>query len=276
MITRQNLHMHSTYDDGKDSCECMLSACMKASLASAGISLHSPLPFQNDWAAASIYVSGYLREMASLKCRFGQAFQVYTGIEWDVLSDPAELDRFDYVIGSVHHLPVCAVPPSVDNTPEETAGCIQKYFGGDADAAATCYFNELLKVASEPRVSICGHFDLLLKFNERMPLFNPESPAYIKAGQTALDALLDAGKIIEVNTGAISRGWRSTPYPEAFWLHEIARRGGSVLISSDAHSSAHVVTGFDAAEALLISCGFDHVMERSTSGAFQPVPLGKH
>ncbi|MBQ7486620.1 MAG: histidinol-phosphatase HisJ family protein [Clostridia bacterium] len=273
MITKQNLHMHSVWDDGHDTCLDMLEACRAIGFTSAGVSLHSPMPFTNDWAPGADGVQPYIRELAGLKGRFQKDFRVLAGIEWDVLSDPALMDGFDYVIGSVHHLPVKDVPPSVDNTPEELRQTVNEHFGGDADAAAACYFRELLKVAAEPRVQICGHFDLLLKFNEQQRIFNPESCAYQVAAKTALDALLDAGKVFEINTGAISRGWRSVPYPERRWLTEIAKRGGQVLLASDAHRAAHVATFFEESEMLLRSLGFDHVVELAADGTFVPVSL---
>ena len=76
-----------------------------------------------------------------------------------------------------------------------------------------CITGELEKVALEPETDIVGHFDLLTKFNERRCFFDEESPAYRRAALRAMEALVAAGKIFEVNTGAISRGYRSTPYP---------------------------------------------------------------
>lgn len=273
MKTRQNLHMHSTYDDGQDSCADMLEACQRAGLTSGGISLHSPLPFKTDWTPDLSAIPGYQRELDALKRRFGTSFRVLSGIEWDVQSDPSMLNGFEYVIGSVHHFPVAEIPPSVDNTPEELANTVQTCFGGDADAAAECYFRELLKVAEEPKTAICGHFDLLLKFQEHQPLFDPQSPRYLRAASQALHALIDAGKVFEVNTGAVYRGWRSEPYPQRTWLTLLAQRGAQVMLSSDAHAAAHVVASFKETEALLRACGFDHVVELGPNGAFIPVSL---
>ena len=273
MITKQNLHMHSTFDDGADSCLDMLLACRQAGIVSAGVSLHSPMRFETDWTAKRDGVDAFLRQMEALKSDLSGTLQVFTGIEWDVLSPKEILDSFDYVIGSGHFLPVSDVPPSVDNVPEETENLIGMYFGGDADAAAERYFAELFHVAEEKRVQICGHFDLLTKFNERFSFFNPESERYIKAGQRALTAILDAGKVIEVNTGAISRGWRTNPYPDRRWLLEIARRHGRVMLSSDAHACANVVTAFEETEALLRSCGFKEIVQYMGNGEFERVPL---
>ena len=44
----QNLHMHSTWDDGKSTVEEMILASRDAGLASVGVSVHCPMPFEND------------------------------------------------------------------------------------------------------------------------------------------------------------------------------------------------------------------------------------
>ena len=64
-MIRQNLHMHSIFDDGKDTCHDMLEACRTEGMTVAGVSLHSPLPFENDWAARE--TGPFLKEMAFQK-----------------------------------------------------------------------------------------------------------------------------------------------------------------------------------------------------------------
>ncbi len=251
----QDLHMHSTFDDGRDTCRAMLEACAAKGMESAGISLHSPLPFPNDWAAAE--TGPFLSEMAALRAEFRGRLRVYAGIEMDVLSaGTVDLAPFDYVIGSAHHLPCGGIPPSVDNTPEETERALTEVFAGDADAMAEAYYREVTRAAENPAAQILGHFDLLLKFSERRALFDPESPRYRRAALSALEAAVSAGKLIEVNTGAMSRGWRTAPYPSKAMLLALRSMGGRVLLSSDAHSARHVGYAFSEAAALLRACGF--------------------
>ena len=78
----------------------------------------------------------------------------------------------------------------------------------------------------------------LEEFDEQRGFFNPDSPAYRAAAKKALKTLVDAGKIFEINTGAISRGFRTTPYPSAELLKSICSFGGRVTITSDAHSAS--------------------------------------
>ncbi|MCR4708378.1 MAG: PHP domain-containing protein [Clostridiales bacterium] len=273
----RNLHMHSTFDDGKDTCHDMLEACLKVGMPAAGISLHSPMPFENDWAPEN--TEPFLAEMALQKEIFSGRMTVFTGIELDTRSMAGvDLSPFDYVIGAVHHLPGVEPPLSVDHAPEITMRIFREFFSGDPDAMAEGYFGELLKVAECREAAICAHFDLLTKFDEKYHFMNPESPRYQKAALRALNALLDAEKIIEVNTGAISRGWRSTPYPSKEFLLEIRRRGGKVTVSSDSHAKETVDCAFGQAVEILASCGFAEtwqIFPNSNGGKpfFAPVPL---
>ena len=276
-MTFRNLHMHSTFDDGKDTCHDMLSACLRAGMPAAGVSLHSPMPFPDGCAPAE--AGPFVAEMARQKEVFAGRMTVFTGIELDAFSmGRLDLSPYDYVIGAVHYLPGVEPPFSVDHAPEITLRLFRDHFHGDPDAMAERYFDTLLRVAECREAAICAHFDLLTKFDEKHHFMNPESPRYQKAAMRALTALLEAGKIIEVNTGAMSRGWRTSPYPARAFLLEIQRRGGKVTVSSDSHAKETVDFAFDQAAALLRACGFTETWQLFPNPAggkpeFQPVAL---
>ena len=255
----QNLHTHSTWDDGKEGVEAMILAARDAGMTEVGISLHSPLPFANDWAAKPGDVAAYLDEVRALAQKYAGEIAVYAGVEWDVLSQ-IDLTPFDYVIGSAHHMPGEGYP-SVDESPDATARMIARDYGGDADAAAEAYFAELAKVADEPRAQIVGHFDLLTKFDEKRRFFDEDSPRYVAAAEAAMDRLVRAGKTFEINTGAISRGWRTTPYPSAKWLKRLHALGGRITITADAHAPEGIACAFDDARRLARECGFTEIWE---------------
>ena len=87
-----------------------------------------------------------------------------------------------------------------------------------------------------------------------------------------VDALLPFGPIFEINTGAISRGYRTAPYPAPFILRRIHEGGGRICLSSDAHDTAHLLCGFEAAAQLARSCGFRSAWTLSGDG-FVEIPL---
>lgn len=251
----QNLHTHSVWDDGRDTLEDMVRAAIRAGLTSVGFSGHSPMPFPNGWAIPPERLAGYRAEVMRLKKAYAGQIDVYCGLEWDLLSAPPT-PEYDYVIGSIHHMPTADSIINVDNSPEETKRYLKTYFGGDPDAAAQAYFSRYAVLAAVEAVDIVGHFDLITKFDEQHGFFNADSPAYLAAAMEALKTLVDADKIFEINTGAISRGFRTTPYPSAELLKVIRSLGGRVTVTSDAHSTSGIACSFEAAERLARECGF--------------------
>ncbi len=271
MIT-QNLHTHSLWDDGQNTTDEMVRAAIAAGLTSVGFSGHSPLPFENDWVIPAGQLAGYRADVARLREAYAGKIEVFWGLEWDMLSE-TPLEGYDYVIGSIHYIPTGGPAVNVDNSPEETGRYLRKCFGGDADAAAKAYFKQYCALAGEEKVDIVGHFDLITKFDEQRHFFHPDSPAYKAAALEALEALAKADKIFEINTGAISRGFRTTPYPSRELLQALRRLGGRITIGSDAHSAAGIVCAFDAAERLALDCGFREIW-RFDGKAFVPAGIG--
>ncbi len=256
----QNLHMHSTWDDGRCSIEEMILASRAAGLASVGLSVHCPMPIENTWQCPKERLGDYLAEVRALKEKYADSIDVYLGVEWDTTAQELDLSPFDYVIGSVHEIPVPGGGTrSADANPQTTQAYICDCFGGDADAAAEAYFAELAKVARKREVDIVGHFDLLTKFDETHHFFDENSPRYQTAAIRTMEELVSAGKIFEVNTGAISRGYRTTPYPSAQWLKLLREMGGKVTVSADAHHVSGVACAFDLAEQMVKDAGFAEI-----------------
>ena len=259
MIT-QNLHMHSTWDDGKCSVEEMIAASRDAGLTSVGLSVHAPMPFANCWECPKERLGDYIADVREMQAKYAGEIRVYLGIEWDATAQDLDLTPFDYVIGSVHEIPVpMGGTRSVDCDPETTAAYIRECFGGDTDAAAEAYFAELSKVAKKKEAQIVGHFDLITKFDEMHHFFDENSPRYEVAAKKAMAELVNAGKIFEVNTGAISRGYRTTPYPSAKWLRLLREMGGRVTVSADAHHTGGVTCAFELAEQMIKDAGFAEI-----------------
>ena len=278
-MTLQNLHAHTRYDDGRDTPRAMVKAALAAGLSAIGISLHSPLPFENGWAARMEHVGAFRSEMRALREEYAGRIDVYTGIEWDILSGlellsgegplptakhargsdethAPQTPDWDYVIGSVHFLAVNNARCCVDKSAQTTREWLRDVFNGDADEAARRYFAQVGTLAYAEKVDIVGHFDLLTKFDEQERLFDANRLAYRTAARSAMERLCAAGKIFEINTGAISRGYRTTPYPSRDLLCELARMGGRVTVSADAHRAQDIAFGLEDAAALAKACGF--------------------
>ena len=92
------------------------------------------------------------------------------------------------------------------------------------------------------------------------------------AACAAIDKLIPCGKPFEINVGAMTRGYRTAPYPSAAILREIQKRGGSIILSGDCHSAARLGDFLPEAAALAKECGFTHAMEWTAKG-FVPCEL---
>ncbi len=100
-------------------------------------------------------------------------------------------------------------------------------------------------MVNRTKCDIIGHFDLVSKFNERYGMFDENDPRYIKAWQAAADRLIESGKPFEINTGAISRGWKTDAYPSEAMRQYIREHGGSFILSSDGHKKETIMYAFD-------------------------------
>ena len=222
----------------------MAAAACARGLDALGFSGHAHTPFDETWCMSPAGTAAYRREAEALKREYAGRMTVLLGVEQDLFSD-APTEGYDYVIGSVHYLHVGDEYLPVDESPAHIAAAADRHFGGDVLAFAEAYFETVARVPEIPGCRVIGHFDLVSKFNEDSPLFDENHPRYTAAWQRAAERLLEAGLPFEINTGAISRGCRSVPYPAPPMLRYLADRGARFLMSGDSHSPEALCFGFE-------------------------------
>ena len=318
-----DLHMHTTYCDGKDSAEAMVLSAIENGLAFAGISGHSFTPHDPSYCMSREGTRKYIEEIRGLKDKYADRITLLLGIELDRYAG-TDTSPYDYRIGSVHYIfteegkrkwngimaanaadPDAAMEKlhkyedwsDVDDRPEDLC---RFAFGGrcvpDPEerkegmlGIAELYFDTVGEIVEATDCDIIGHFDLLTKFNEgwgfgpagsvinRMrcgasefvsDIFDTSDERYIAAWKKAIDRIFDdcaarytngyrnrlekagilqAGDkpVFEINTGAISRGYRTVPYPSADQIAYIKSKGGALILSSDSHSAGTICSGFE-------------------------------
>ena len=247
----QNLHTHTTYCDGKDTPEEMLQAAISLGFDSLGFSEHSTS--RSPATPTAERLAAYRREIRTLAEKYAGQIDVFCGLEFDT-ECPTPAIGYDYLIGSMHYVYRDGERFPVDGRCEHFARAVEHYGSGLAFAKA--YFEALCTLPDFGNFDIVGHFDLVSKNVERSALLDPEDPAYIKAGITAIDALTGRIPFFEVNTGAIARGYRTAPYPAPAFLRAFRERGFGAVISSDCHDAAFLDCGFSDAVELLKAHGF--------------------
>ncbi len=238
-----DLHMHSTFSDGKHSPEEMVGEGIRLGLKRIGISDHSFVEM-DDSSMLPENVGPYRREMALLKEKYAGVIDVRCGLERDYYSEDDQ--DYDYVIGSVHWVRMeDGHRMAVDWTPDRLERDCVKYFGGDWYALTEAYYALEADVVRKTRCDLIGHFDLVTKFNEQQNWFDVNHPRYRAAWRNAADALLKTGKPFEINTGAISRGYRTDAYPSKVIRAYLRERGARLVLSSDAHQKENICFGFE-------------------------------
>lgn len=251
----QNLHTHSVFYDGVDTPEEILLAAKEKGFSSIGFSEHSYMDFSSYFLQFNDRTEEYKKEILRLKEKYKGDIGVYLGLEVDMFSK-TNLSGFDYLIGSVHCLETEDGIVEFDRSAEVVEGIINKYFGGDGMEYAKAYFKTVAKLPSCGNFDILGHFDLITKHSDNHDFFDVTSEEYISAAIEAIKAL--AGKIpfFELNTGAVARGYRKSPYPAEIFIKEFKKMGFGAVITSDCHNCKMLDFEFSRAEEILKKCGF--------------------
>ena len=251
-------HLHTTFSDGENTAEEMILEAIARKCPEIGFSDHAPLPFKETWAMDEDAVPEYVKALEELREKYKDKIKVYIGIEQDYYS-PELKWKPDYIIGSVHYIKHGDDYLPLDLSPSATRENIEKYYDGDACAYCEDYYALVADVYNKTKCDIIGHFDLIIKFNEKLPLIDTSAPRYIEAENKALKALLNTPAHFEVNTGAITRGYRTKPYPSEEVIKLISDNGGSLVLNTDTHSTFSLDMHLDAYARIFDKVGISYI-----------------
>lgn len=251
---KKNYHTHTTWCDGADTAEAMVRAAVEKGFGTLGFSSHSMLPGTGpDWVVGPERIGGYFAEIRALAAKWAGSIRVLCGVEADYVPGGAEPDRSvyavhspDYIIGSVHFVvgdDGTDVP--VDLSPDGLFKGIRDHFRGRAEDFVKAYFRQQREMAERFDFDLFGHPDLVRKFNSKHPWLDENAPWYLGEIEKTADAIAASGKPVEVNTGAISRGWMDDAYPSRRFRDALRSRGVKFVLSSDAHSTNALDCAFD-------------------------------
>lgn len=264
----QNLHTHSTFDDGKDTPEEMIKEAIKNKMQSVGFSGHSYAPYGLASCMTEEGTEAFKKEINSLKEKYKGELDIFCGLEFDMYS-PTPKEGYDYLIGSMHYFKFDNGFVGFDKKAQDVQNVIDEYFGGDGLKFAKKYYETVAELPKYGSFDIVGHLDIITKNIELAPLFDTESPKYKAYATEAAEALAKKIPFFEINTGAISRGYRKTPYPSAYILKELNRMGAKIAITSDCHDKNYITQSFKEAEELALECGFKETYVLKKTG-FEP------
>ena len=262
---RSNLHTHTSFSDGKNTPEEIVKTAIECGMEAIGFSEHSYTPIDTSYCMSIDGTAQYRAEIERLKSLYKDRIRILCGLELDCFGSPPDT-VYDYLIGSVHYVPFHGEYCVVDLGADALMDAVNRHCDGDIYRFTAAYYETVAKVADVTGCDIVGHFDLIAKYNEGGRLFEENDPRYLRSATDALDVLLKKDVIFEVNTGAISRGYRKTPYPAPALLRYIAQKGGQVTLNADAHRKEHLTYGFENALHLVRAAGFGSILTMSKSG----------
>ena len=247
-----NYHTHTNFCDGKNSPEEMIQSAISKGFFALGFSGHSQIPTSLASMTKEKEVE-YFNEITRLKQKYQDKIKIFCGIEQDMVSSGFIFD-YDYVIGSKHRVKVNGRYYAVDASQSSCRQFLNQLFDGSFEKYAKVYYDDLVNVVEVTKADVIGHVDLITKFCEIDNILLTDE--YYRHAEDCVKQLCKTGKPFEINTGAIGRGYRTTPYPDSKLLKIIFEHGGNIMINSDCHHMSTLDCGFEIAEKLAREIGF--------------------
>lgn len=278
MTLKGNYHTHTTWCDGKAAPEAFIQTAIDAGLEYLGFSAHACFPFDDDWHMKVTDYRDYFTNILELKDKYKDRIQILTGLEADWIPPATAPDYkiykglpLDYIIGSVHFggKKGDASPDEwvgIDASTEHVAAGLKNVFGGDGKAFVKDYYERVRDMALSSDCDIIGHPDLIRLRNTELGFFNEDEEWYKDEIRATAEAFAKSGKVVEINTGAMSRGLMTTPYPSLDFLKMMKEHGVHIMINSDSHTPETLLYGFDEAQQLARAAGYTELWYLTREG----------
>ena len=284
-----NLHTHTRHSDGSGRPEKYLLEAIRQGFDVLGFSDHSPVPFRNSFAirdkgsALQDYCDDILRLSTRSRGEKGpvRGVEILLGLEYDYIpgitrsiDDYRKSYPFEYFIGSVH---------LVRNDDPEKLWFIdgpvsfifdhglRTVFHGDIRSGVTAYYRQIREMTVREKPDIIGHLDKIKKHN-RGRFFSEDEPWYVQQVDETLEVIREAGCVVEVNTRGVYKKRSGSLFPGPEILKKIRTMNIPITLTSDAHRTHELSSGFQEARKLLEATGFRTQFALTRKG-WKEVPL---
>lgn len=262
-MLKSNFHSHSRFDDGQEELEVYIHEALRRGFKVFGFSAHAPVLFESVWNMKKEDMDEYLSVTRALKEKYKDSIEIYTGLETDFYPDCIDyraVKGIDYTIGSVHFLKdeKSGEYLSVDGGPKDFEYSLHQGFGGDIQAFVQAYYGQIRKMLLSMTPSIIGHLDVIRKNNKDNTYFCEDETWYRDEVMKTLEVVSQTGVIVEVNTGGISRGYATQPFPNPWIIEACYHMGIPVMVNSDTHRPDTMDCYYEEAYKLLKRIGFRH------------------
>lgn len=281
-MIRTNYHTHNDLCDGKGRMEEYVQSAISKGFTALGFSSHAPLPVANEWTLDEGRLDAYLKEAERLKVEYADRLQIYKGLEIDYIPGSQSPTypkyramKLDYAAASVHSTAGLDRNPEyhcIDGPVEHLEWLLKELHGGSWQDLSEAYFTRVAELIRIGGFAFLGHLDLIKKRNRDGGWFDENSSWYRRQVTGALDVLAGSGIIMEINSGAISRGVLNEVYPSPWIIAEAKKRDIPVMINADAHRPGDIDCHFDESRSLLRDNGYREAWAL-LDGGWTAVPL---
>lgn len=252
MIKFSNIHTHTVYCDGKNTPEEMIERAEQLGFVSLGFSGHASQNLNHFYGLRD--EQAYIAKIRELQAK-NDRIRIHLGVELDQCAH-CDREKYDYVMMGLHYFIRDGLVYPLDGLRSRIQAGIDNLFYGNSTDAAKAYFRNVAEQCERLKPDVMAHYDVIAKNNEDGTLFDIEDPAYQKASIEPLEVFKAQGVLLEVNTGAMARGYRTTPYPYPCVMKRWQEMGGKVILGSDCHNRDFLNHGFDMAVEYIRAMGF--------------------
>lgn len=256
MPVRADYHLHSSFSgDSQTPMEEMIRKGIELGLTDMCFTEHMDLHFPvSEISPAGIFevnTDSYLYDLIRYREAYADRIALHFGIELGVqphiTRECAQYIKsydFDFVIASSH-------------LAEKLDPYLPAFYEGRTEEEAyRAYFQSILdNIRGFTDFDIYGHLDYVVRYGPNKDrAYTYEK--YQDILDRILDALIDNGKGIEINTGGVKYGLKEL-HPCLSLLKQYRKKGGEIItVGSDAHRPENLCDHFSRAEEVLKACGF--------------------
>ena len=237
-------HMHTSFNDGANTLDEMIEACIEKGMEETGISDHFGIFPETNLGSFKIFieVKQYFEAIEEAKEKYKDKIKVKGTLELDTYPENVDemadlINSFnpDYILGGIHEL------NGIGYTKLATLWSITDY---DYEN----YLETLIEIVKKNKIDLLAHYNDYKLFYRT----NDESRFYDHYKELA-KALRDTNTATEFNTSVLGGGFRVDPNL-IFWK-ECAKLDIPVIICSDAHNKNDICGNFAISKEILLSAG---------------------
>ncbi len=276
-----NHHAHTRFSDGVGEPAEYLARALREGFDTYTFSDHAPILLSGMGSMTLMELREYGEVIDGLREAHAGRIRVFRSLEVDYLpglmnvSSPHILGaNLDFTVGAVHYVEALpdATPWSFQRPEPVFAEGIDLIFGGSARRMVERYYELVREMVTLHPPDLVAHLDRIKKRNVNERYWKESEPWYQAAVEDTLDAVREAGVIMEVNTRGLYLNEIEDTYPSRWIVERAHARGIPLQVNSDAHRSEHINGAFARAYGMLRRIGVEAVSVFD-GNSFAPIAL---